>query len=287
VNNLRTAIQENPSIPPLQVCRAFLTQPREFHNVVGLLRQNAQAEADFRSQHAAVEEQAERIKALYALPPNQQEIYALANDPEVNLDLVKAPLGEAVAITKPDVPIMNSRFDDIVDKHIQLLGRTAYERMDRRNAGLRLNRWKNVSAGALLRAEYPEKRGQKKKTGFLGNMLNLQITKFPVTQETLDHFFGHLNEGELPTVDDAYDLAIYAEMKSSGRPAIGSLVRLLVAVHRIPGSYDRLYKRVIEPPTIAEAALQSMRSEAANVSRTVAMYNAAQRPAQGGTASPR
>jgi len=62
---------------------------------------------------------------------------------------------------------------------------------------------------------------------------------------------------------------------------------LLVAVHRIPGSYDRLYKRVIEPPTIAEAALQSMRSEAANVSRTVAMYNAAQRPAQGGTASPR
>lgn len=267
--DLESAIADNPIIPPDEICHAFLRSPHRFYGEYGRL-----AELQRRAQKLEAGRQALKASGLMrgnavetdagdVLSKNQHEIHKLLDDPEVNADVQNMPFGTTVALTAPATEasgpqlIYRQQLESIIDKNLQLLGRTLYEGLPGHNPnGVTLPRWASFNVGETLRA------------GFAGAMSDLTMTRLPVSQEEL--------EARLPNTrlraEDVSEIVFTVNMRSSGRGAGPAMLRLMLVVHT-GTPRDTIAKSSWKPRSTGADLVERLRTEAAVVAQAVKEHN--------------
>lgn len=267
--DLESAIADNPIVPPDEICHAFLRSPHRFYGEYGRL-----AELQRRAQKIEASRQALMASGLMrrnavetdaggVLSKNQHEIRKLLDDPEVKADVQNMPFGTTVALTAPATEtsgpqlIYRQQLESIIDKNLQLLGRTLYEELPGHNPnGVTLPRWASFNVGETLRA------------GFAGAMSDLTMTRLPVSQEDL--------EARLPNTrlraEDVSEIVFTVNMRSSGRGAGPAMLRLMLVV-RTGTPRDTIAKSAWKPRSTGADLVERLRAEAATVARVVQAHN--------------
>lgn len=194
--DFHNTLAEQPEMPALELCSLFFREPHNFKKQAAfhaaVTRARYQHIADVR---AAVEQAKSDItpaevpdvsvpEAQSAIPedldPNEQEIYRLVNDPDVTEAVLDLRPGETVAITDEVSLYSQAQLDEVLDKHLELIGRAIYESIDSQNPkGVILYDWNRTSIGGLLRGK-----------GFHGNVRNIHVTRLLATVEELQTQFG-------------------------------------------------------------------------------------------------
>ena len=270
VAELRQAIQQSP-LPPSEVCKIFLVQPQKFWKV--LTNTN---EVTVRKRRIEIETK-QRLEALKAQPKPSNEanhnkvrqenpenidiVQRLLDDPEVNETVLDAEQGSPVAITELDRLISGSKFDKLLDKHIELIGRALWENMgDQSSRGLQLDNWDKFNVGGSLRGK------------FEGNLRNLKITQLPVNEEELKKTLHRSYSPDMLPAKNALRLLIEAEMKPTGKPAEPVHLTMLMMIQKTR-SYakprDLLRKSKQSARTTGPAAALRLATEAQIMSRAV------------------
>lgn len=239
VDELREAIANSAPLTPAEVCEAFLTTKRLFSDHLVEIKERTverQRLADFKAQQAArrKEEHRQQMEAAAAAAreaavqrTNIGRIQSLIKDENVNDSVLDAQMGEPVLITEANKPIPLKDFEDVVDKHIELIGRALWENTeDKSPDGLQLRQWPAFNVGKAIRG------------AFNGRLQNLKITRLPVSEEELAEVV------ESPqAIKNVVRLLLELEMKSSGKPPEGVLLTMLLSISRPAGrKSDVLYK---------------------------------------------
>jgi len=265
VAELRQAVTENPSLSSAEVCNLFLEQPQDFWKALTYASktetaQRLEAEAASRRQKleesAAQAQQSELGEESVEELENIDFIERLLNDPEVREEVLDVEPGGAVMITEPDRIISASKFDSLLAKHIELIGRALWENTERPNPnGLRLVRWDESDIGRVLRG------------GYEGNLRNVSITQLGVTEEELGQALNNYIPEKIPA-KSALRLLIEAEMKPTGKPAEPVHLTMLLLTRK-SDQWDGLHKSMRGARATGPATALRLRMQAQQTARFV------------------
>lgn len=232
VAELRVAIAETPSVEPGQICRLFLRQAADFDAALEVAKTSAEQQKLLAAQREAQQagqrssELEHLVEALTIETPgrseNLREIERLTADPDISDEILDAAYGDEVAITTPDTLVTPSKFDEIANKHSELIGRAMWELMDDKNTqGVRIERSSKsqFDVGAALRGKHR------------GNMRNLTIKRIPVTAEEMQEELKHYDPIEM-SPENAVRLIFLAEMKPTGRKPEQTYLSMIMTVSK-------------------------------------------------------
>jgi hypothetical protein len=238
--DLRQAIREHPGISAEMIYRTFFESPRQFGTATATfetLQQAAEQKQAARQaeQAPALLEQRRKEAAFAALSPNEQERVKLLQDTEVNPAILELQPGDSINVTELDAIMPGRDFERVVEKHMQLLGRSLYASLDGHStSGVDLHTtWYNPT----------ENVGARLRKGSLGALRNLRITWAPMsTEEIQGHFKSNYNPRK--HADEAVmKLIIAAEIKNSGIAEVLPVsIQTVLSAQRMPKGKDRITK---------------------------------------------
>lgn len=269
VTALQEALRDNPAVKPADICHAFLRTPEDFHNRVKFLKAQAATAALL---HRAITESGLEGEALIqvsetkVMSRNTYEVLQLLADPGVNAEAQRIAIDQTVALTG-SAPTPAAKLDEIIDKHLQLIGRTYFEDAPIHHPrGVKLFRWGDFKPGPALRDR------------FAGKLQNLTLTRLPVTREMLISRFG--KKGEIMATDRVFYLVLAVEMKSSGKKSETAVLPLFLIMES--ATHDRIIRASSLDKGTGQLVAQSFRAEAAGIAQVLEAYEVAKRPASAG-----
>jgi|GEM_PF-2573880 len=238
--HLREIIRDYPNVGTEMLYRTYFETPRHLSNATSTfetLQQEAeQRQAALRAKaEPALIEQRRKAAELAALSPNDQEIMKLLQDEEVNPNVLGLQPGGSIGITEIDKIMPGNQFERVVEKHIQLLGRSLYGSLPEHSAsGVDLHTtWYNPAqnVGARLRDKS------------LGALRNLRITWAPMTTEEIQEYFKSNYDPRKHADEAVMKLVVAAEIKNAGiAKVIPVSVETVVSAQRMPKGKDRIVK---------------------------------------------
>jgi len=261
VETLQTAIADNPFIRPADLCMAFMRSTGNFATHVTEL-QRAAIPPKLRDLSVAIGNPGEKAAELTKLSDNQMEILRLREDPEVNTEIHGLALGESVPLVpRLDAVIPHKDFERIIDKNLELAGRTFYESRPNPNPlGAKLYRWTSHNPGQQLRAN------------FAGALRNLTMTRFSVDENLLHKIFDP--KGLDISVDDVCLVVLSADLKSAGRAPRPAILPLLIYVQPPEVDMDRISFTMLKGGTSSGwVVVETLYQESITIGRRVEAAN--------------
>lgn len=269
VADLKQAFVDYPMLAPGAICTAFFRKPKHF--------QEALAELKIREQYKRALLQSREVPrpAIHTLEPvdatadrplsvNRQAIQDLLKDSDITPKIAELAPGDILALTPTDT-IMNVRqLRVIIDKNLELLGRSMYERLPVHNPrGVVLERWDEDSTNVA----------EKLRAGFYGRLSNLSIARGHVTDEDLQKFFGENYNSGAFTPETVAQLVFGIDMRSGKGTTRGFLRMMLVARQSIKRE-DAIYKTLARSVSNTQNITKSLKLEAQAIARVVTAWSA-------------
>ncbi len=258
---LRQAIEAYPQLKPYEICRHFWRSPAKFYANL--------AEAAFAEKS---KEQVQKAPPI-SLPPRLKKVESKTKVAEItdNQILMRQLMkregivpqvaelqpGDILPLTPAGEIVTTKEFDSIVDSHLEVFGRSFYEKLPDYNLlGLTLWNWNHVSVGERLRGD------------FHGRLSNLALARASVTEEDLRRFFGTRYDAELHSPDTAAQLVLSTDMRS-GKSTSRGFLRMMMIVRREAKRPDVLYKSLHKAVSNTDRITQSVREEAMAIAEAV------------------
>jgi hypothetical protein len=258
---LRHAIANNPTVNPVDLCRAFIEVPHRFYGrVEELLEATSLLELGRKTSSGSG---ADAFGEVRVLNGNRLDMVMLMRDPVVKPEIRSMELGDTVFLSKPAIGenkaeiIRPSQLSNIIEKNLAFLGRSLYDVLPSpKPEKAKLVRWGSVNVAEALACK------------FFGSMTDLAMTVLPVSQEEL---LRRLPQTKFDA-EDMYEVIFTVNMHSSGRAPAPAMLQLMLAICKNVNS-GSITKTTWRPRSTGIDVAAALLRKSAAVAARVQAYN--------------